>query len=147
MAEKNNNNKNGVLSIVKNNYKYENLILLFLAIVSIVLGSMVLMGVYSDGSEGLVVDPNVFFIGDFPEAFAWILIVIGIASVILAVWPFYKPSFFEVKRIAWPSRGTLIKNSAIVFGFILIMGIFFVLADLALNYVVDFFRWLADKMI
>lgn len=144
MAE--NKKSNGILSIFTKEYKYEGIILLFLSLVALVLGTMVLIGINSEGSSGLVINENVFLIGDYPAAFAWILVVLGAVSLLLAIVPFFKPSISEVKRISWSTRATLLKNTAIVFAFILIMAIFFVLSDWIFSYVVDLFKWIGLKL-
>jgi len=118
-------------------YKYENLILLFLAVIAMVLGFMVISG-------DLTINPKVYFIGEYPMVFAWILFILGAASLLLAVWPFFKPSVGEVKRVSWPSFSTLVKNTAIVFAYTLILALFFVAADALLNKVVELFQWLAE---
>lgn len=144
MAE--NKKSNGILSIFTKEYKYEGIILLFLSLVALVLGTMVLIGINSEGSSGLVINENVFLIGDYPAAFAWILVVLGAVSLLLAIVPFFKPSISEVKRISWSTRATLLKNTAIVFAFILIMAIFFILSDWIFSYVVDLFKWIGLKL-
>ena len=144
MAE--NKKSNGILSIFTKEYKYEGIILLFLSLVALVLGTMVLIGINSEGSSGLVINENVFLIGDYPAAFAWILVVLGAVSLLLAIVPFFKPSISEIKRISWSTRATLLKNTAIVFAFILIMAIFFVLSDWIFSYVVDLFKWIGLKL-
>ena len=141
-----NKKSNGILSIFTKEYKYEGIILLFLSLVALVLGTMVLIGINSDGSSGLVINEDVFLIGDYPAAFAWILVVLGAVSLLLAIVPFFKPSISEVKRISWSTRATLLKNTAIVFAFILIMAIFFVLSDWIFSYVVDLFKWIGLKL-
>lgn len=140
------NKKTGALAIFTKEYKYEGLILLLLSVVAIVLGAMVLIGESTSGASGLTINKNVFLIGDYPKAFAWILVILGVMSLILAVWPFYKPSVSELKRVSWASRGTLIQNTATVFAFVLIMALFFLLSDFLLGYVLEFFEWLAGKM-
>ncbi|MGD9604902.1 MAG: preprotein translocase subunit SecE [Bacilli bacterium] len=137
---------NSILAIFTKEYKYEGLVLLFLSLIAIVLGSMVLIGESSGGSNGLSINENVFLIGDYPKAFAWILIILGVMSLVLAVWPFFRPSIAEVKRVSWPSKGTLFQNTAIVFAFILILSLYFLLADFVLGYLLQFFEWLAGKM-
>lgn len=144
MAE--NKKSNGILSIFTKEYKYEGIILLFLSLVALVLGTMVLIGINSEGSSGLVINENVFLIGDYPAAFAWILVVLGAVSLLLAIVPFFKPSISEMKRISWSTRATLLKNTAIVFAFILIMAIFFILSDWIFSYVVDLFKWIGLKL-
>ena len=146
MAEKVEKKENRIISIFTKEYKYEGLILLFLSIIAIVLGVLVLVGVNSEGSEGLIINEDVFLIGDYPKAFAWILIVLGAASLVLAVWPFYKPSISEAKRISWTNRGDLLKNTAIVFAFILIMSVFFIFSDWIFGYVVQLFKWIGSKI-
>ena len=140
------NTENKVLSIFVKEYKYEGLVLLVLALIAIVLGVMVLIGESTDGTSGLTINPNVFLIGSYPVAFAWILVILGAFSLLIALWPFYKPSVYEVKRVSWTSRGDLLKNTGIVFAFILIMAIFFVLADFAYGYLVDLFELIASKL-
>lgn len=148
MAEKKENVKkeNKILTIFTKEYKYEGIILLFLSLIALVLGTLVLMGINSDGESGLVINENVFLIGDYPSAFAWILIVLGAVSLILAVWPFYKPSIAEAKRITWSTKGQLLKNTAIVFAFILIMSIFFVFSDWIFGYVVKLFELIGNRL-
>lgn len=140
MAEK---GKKSFLALVAREYKYEGLILLVLALVGIVLGVEIIMGVTSEGSEGLVVNENFFFIGEYPKAFAWILITLGAVSFILAVWPYFKPSIGEIKRVSWPTKKTMLENTAITFAFILILALLFVGYDALLNQVVKLFQWLA----
>lgn len=145
-STKKENTENKVLSIFVKEYKYEGLVLLVLALIAIVLGVMVLIGESSGGTSGLTINPNVFLIGSYPVAFAWILVILGAFSLLIAVWPFYKPSIYEVKRISWTSRGELLKNTGIVFAFILIMALFFILADFAYGYLVDLFNLIANKL-
>jgi preprotein translocase SecE subunit len=145
MSEINKTKENRILSIFTKEYKYEGLFLLLLSLIAIVLGSMVIIGETSNGTNGLTINENVFLIGDYPLAFAWILIILGVVSLILSVWPFLRPSVSEMKRVAWPGKGTLFQNTAIVFAFILIVALFFLLSDFALGYVMKFFQWAAGK--
>lgn len=129
--------KNFLKNAFTKDYKYENLILLVLAVVAMVLGFMVISG-------DLTINQKVYFIGEYPMVFAWILFILGAVSLLLAVWPFFKPSIGEVKRVSWPSFSTLVKNTAIVFAYTLILAIFFIAADALLNKVVELFQWLAE---
>lgn len=146
MAEKKEKNSNGILSIFTKEYKYEGIILLALSLIALVLGTMVLIGETSQGASGLVINKDIFLIGDYPKAFAWILIILGAVSLVLAAWPFYKPSISEIKRVSWPNRGTLLKNTATVFAFILVLSIFFIFSDWIFGYVVELFGWLSNKL-
>lgn len=143
MAEK---EKKSFLSLVAKEYKYEGLILLVLALIGIVLGVMILIGISSEGEKGLVVNENFYFIGEYPNVFAWILIILGGASFLLAVWPYLKPSIGEVKRVSWPNKKTMLENTAIVFAFILVIALLFVGYDALLNQVVKLFQWLAGLL-
>ena len=64
-------------------------------------------------------------------------------SLILAVWPFLKPSVSELKRVSWAKKGDLLQNTAIVFAFVVIMAGFFLLSDYLLGFLLQFFDWLA----
>lgn len=120
-------------------YKFEGLILLTLAVISMVLGFMVING-------NLTIDEKIYFIGEYPLVFAWILFILGVVSLLLSVYPFFKPSFSELKRVNWPTTGKLFKNVAIVFGYVLILSVFFIAADALFNQVVKLFQWLAGLM-
>ncbi|MDD3382544.1 MAG: preprotein translocase subunit SecE [Bacilli bacterium] len=144
-VEKKENKENKILTILTKEYKYEGLILLVLSLIAIVLGVLIIVG-ENTGTSGLVIKDDVFLIGDYPKVFAWILIILGAVSLLLAVWPFYKPSIGEIRKISWPSKGVLLKNSVTVLLFSLAMSLFFLLVDLGLTQVVEFFKWLASKM-
>ncbi|MDD4077167.1 MAG: preprotein translocase subunit SecE [Bacilli bacterium] len=146
MAEKN-KKANSILSIFTKEYKYEGLFLLFLSLIAIILGAMVLIGESTGGTSGLTINKDVFLIGDYPRAFAWILIILGVMSLVLSIWPFFKPSIAEVKRVSWPTKGNLFQNTAIVFAFVLIMSLFFLLSDFLLGFVLKFFNWLSSLTI
>ena len=68
-------------------------------------------------------------------------------SLILSIWPYFKPSIGEVKRVSWPTRGTVFQNTATVFAFVLIMALFFLLSDFLLGYLLKFFDWLSTLAI
>ena len=144
--EKQQTNENGILSIFTKEYKYEGLLLLFLSLVAILLGTMVIMGENSATGLPLTINKEVFLIGEYPKVFAWILIILGAMSLILAVWPFLRPSVAELKRVSWPNKGELIQNTATVFAFIVIVAAFFLLSDYLLGFLLRFFEWLAGKM-
>lgn len=142
MSEERKQNK--ALYILTHDFKYEGLVLLLLAVVAVVLGAMIVVGVSSEGQSGLIVNPNAFLIGDFPLTFAWILIALGVVSFILAVWPFYKPSISELRRVAWPTKGKLMSAISTVFLFILFLSVFFFVVDIGLTQVTSLFTKLAE---
>lgn len=137
MAERRKENK--ALYILTHDFKYEGLILLFLALVAIVLGVLIVGGT-------LIIDENAFLIGSYPMVFAWILIALGGVSLLLSVWPFYKPSIVELKRVTWPTRGRILKDTITVFTFTIILSLFFFLVDAALTPLIEWFVRLGSQI-
>lgn len=135
--------KNSALSIFSKEYKYEGLILLVLAIIAIVLGSLVLVGEYSSGDSGLIVNEDIWLIGAYPALIAWILVGLGGIGVSLSVWPFFKPSISEFKRITWLTKGKLLSDAITVLIFVLIMSLFFLGIDFILQYVISLIELIA----
>lgn len=121
-VEKQEKKQSRLMAVFSKEYKHEGLVLLLLALIAIVLAVMLLMGI-------LIIPSNVFLLGDYPKQFAWLLLILGVISLFLAVWPFYKPSIEEVRRVSWPTKGTMISNSLTVFIFTLILATFFALID------------------
>jgi len=138
--------KKNTLSKIAREYKYEGLIFLIIALVGIVVGVELLLGVNSNGSEGLTVNEDFFFIGAYPKLFAWILIILGSVLAIFSIWPYYKPSFGEIRRVSWPTKKVMLENTLITLSFILILALLFIGYDALLNQVVKLFQWLAGKM-
>lgn len=112
-----------LVSVFTKEYKHEGLVLLILAIIAIVLGVILLTEEF-----GLTLR-DVYLIGDYPAVFSWILIGLGAASLILAIWPFYKPSIEEMKRVSWPTKGLMLRDSTTALLFSVIMALFFLLVD------------------
>ncbi len=80
------------------------------------------------------------------ELFAWVLIILGAAAIILAIYPYYKPSIKEMKRITWPSKKEMLSNTLIVIAFIVIVAFLFLGYDAILNQVVKLFKYLGNLM-
>ena len=83
--------------------------------------------------EAKTITDGVFLISYFRELFAWILIVLGAFSIVLSVWPYYKPSVYEMKRISWPNQKTMLENTLCTFIFVIIFVAFFALVDSGLS--------------
>ncbi|HEY8444539.1 MAG TPA: preprotein translocase subunit SecE [Bacilli bacterium] len=128
--------QNRLLAVFSKEYKHEGLVLLILALIAIVLGVMLILGI-------LTIPTEVFFLGDYQRPFAWVLLGLGVVSLILAVLPYYKPSVEEIKRVTWPTKGTMISNSLTVFLFTLILALFFALIDSGFSALVSWLRELA----
>ena len=125
--------KKGTMSVLSKEYKYENLILAFLAVFAIVLGALIVNGT-------LVIGKDYFLIGSYPKVFAWVLIGLGAISLFLVALPFYKPSFDEAKHIKGLKKSEFLVNIARVLIFIFILAGFFFLCDLALDPLMDLFK-------
>ena len=138
--------KKSMISKVFSEYKFEGLLFLVIALVGIVVGVELLIGVNTNGSEGLAVNEDFFFIGAYPKVFAWMLIILGAVLLVFSIWPYYKPSFGEIKRVSWPTKKVMLENTLVVLAFILILAFLFVGYDALLNQVVKLFQWLAGKM-
>ncbi|MBQ8292439.1 MAG: preprotein translocase subunit SecE [Bacilli bacterium] len=125
--------KKGAMSFLSKEYKYENLILAFIALFAIVLGVLIISG-------ALVVDSGLFLIGSYPKVFAWILVGLGAISLLLVVYPFYKPSFDEAKHIKGLKRSEFLINIVRVLVFIVVLALFFFVCDLALDPLMQLFK-------
>jgi len=130
-------------AILDKEYKWEGLALLVLGIIVVVLGVLIRIGISTEGASGLVINENFYFIGEYPSAFSWILIVLGALAIIFAIWPYYKPSVKEIKRISWPNKKTMLQNTLTVIAYVLIIAVLFLCFDAILNQVVKLFQWLA----
>ncbi len=127
--------KNRLAEVFSKDYKYEGLILLILAVIAIILGVLIITDVKA-GSGIFNIKGQAFLIGDFPILFAVILIVLGAFSFALSVWPYYKPSIYEIKRVTWPTKKTMISNSIDVVIYSASIAVFFYLCDLLLSWVI-----------
>ena len=81
------------LAIFTKEYKYEGLLLLFLSLIAILLGSMVLIGESSVDGRPLSINPDVFLIGDYPKVFAdfnypWSYVINSCGMAILKTFSF-----------------------------------------------------------
>ena len=132
--QKNVKNNKGVMSFLSKEYKYENLIVVIFALAAIVLGALIITG-------ALVIDKNFFLFGSYPMVIAWILVGLGVVSLLFVLYPFYKPSLDETKHIKGLKRSEFLLNIARVLTFIIILALVFFLYDLAL----DFFMQLFNK--
>jgi hypothetical protein len=132
MSEQKKSNK-GVMSFLSKEYKYENLIIAFFSLVAIVLGALII-------SKAIEIKEGFFFLSDYPMVVAWILVGLGVVSLVLVLWPFYKPSFDETKHIKGLKRSEFLVNIARVLCFIIILAFFFFLCDLALDNFMKLFK-------
>lgn len=117
--------KNRLAEIFTKDYKYEGIILLLLSVVAIIVGVLLVQ------DPALSATQIVFTLTG--NIFGWILIGLGGVSLLLSIWPYYKPSVYEVKRVTWPNKKTMLENCISVFIFAIIFVLFFALVDAGLK--------------
>ena len=100
---------------LKETHKWENYVFLFFSVVVLALGLLILTG-------ALNVKEDAWLIGDYPKAFAWILVGLGVIALLLAVASFYRPSLAEVKHVTGLKRKEFFVNVITVFVFILVIA-------------------------
>jgi len=128
--------KNKIIEILQKEYPVEKLLLG-------VLGSIVLiLGVYL--IEGKILEIRYTDLWIFNSStkiliFSIFVVLIGTVAFILAVYPFFVPSFAEMKKVSWPTKSVIVNHSLRVFGFILLVAFFFILADVGLK---PLFSWI-----
>jgi preprotein translocase subunit SecE len=118
IKEKNVEEKSKLVEVLTKEYRWENLLLGVLAVVSAGLALMII-----SGNPLLQINPNFPILGTEPNGtiFAWVLLVISIFGLILVIYPFFIPAFPEIKKIIWPNRAKFIDNTVrtLIFLFIL----------------------------
>lgn len=106
--------KNRIMEAIAHEWKYENLILVVLALFAIELGVLLL-------TKDLTISEEAPIIGEHWKLFAWILVGLGAVSTLLAVSGFYRPSFAEIKHITGLTRKEFLADIVIVIVFSLIV--------------------------
>lgn len=114
--------KSSLLEVLSKEYKYENLILAVLALIICAYSAMLLNG-------ELLISADTPVIGAKPKVFAWILMIIGLISLLVVLVPFYKPAIPELKKLSWPDRNKFLGNIARVFIVMIILCVCFVIYD------------------
>lgn len=127
---------NRVLQILRTEYPFERILLGVLGVLVLILG------VYLVEGEVLSIRLTTWWIFNTAlkrTIFSIFIILVGVVAFLMAVWPFFTPSIAEMRKVSWPKRKTILNHSARVFGFIIFLGLFFVLIDWPLS---NFFDWL-----
>jgi len=108
IKEKNVEEKSKLLEVLTKEYRWENLLLGVLAVISAGLALMII-----SGNSLLQINPNFPILGTEPNGtiFAWVLLVISIFGLILVIYPFFIPAVPEIKKIVWPNRPKFIDNA------------------------------------
>ena len=114
--------KSRIVEYLMEEHKWENWVFLAVSVITLVLGTLILVGTLS-------VKQNIPLIGDYPKAFSWVLVSIAGLGVLYALYPFYKPSFPEFKKVTWIKGWKFVGNVIRTFLFIIIFASLFLLYD------------------
>jgi|SRR5690625_4082200 len=126
IKEKNQEKQSKLVEILTTEYKWENLLLLILAVLSTALSLIIII------NEGPIsIDSSFPILGKRTNQliFAWVLFGISMLGIGLVAAPFIAPALPELKRITWAKRTEFIDHSVRVLIFIL----FFVFVILAFD--------------
>jgi preprotein translocase SecE subunit len=127
--------KNKVLEILQKEYPVEKLLLGVLGAIVLILGIYLLEG---QVLEIRYTDLWIFNSSTKILIFSIFVVLIGAVAFLLAVYPFFVPSFAEMKKVSWPTKNVIVNHSLRVFGFMLLIAFFFVLVDWPLS---EIFAW------
>ncbi len=116
--------KGKLIEVLTKEYRWENLLLGVLAIVSAALSVMILT------HNNLLTPPDDSFPvigGDNFFIFAWVLLAISVFGIVLVVYPFFIPAIPELKKISWAGWHKFLDNSVRVIIFLIILTGFLLL--------------------
>jgi preprotein translocase subunit SecE len=124
---------NRIGQFISTTYKFENFILIALAIFAIVFGVLILNGT-------LTIPETAFIVGSFGNVFAWILVGLGAISLVIVAIPFYRPSIDEIQHVKGYKVGEFFRNVLIVIAFTIVLAILFFLFDLLIESVIGWLK-------
>ncbi len=136
MAKKEEKKTSKVMEILKTEYPFEGMLLAFVGLL------VLLLGVYIYEARVLEITRTDWAIFSTPlriQLFSILIILVGAGAVLYALLPFMIPGFKEMNRVSWPTREKMLNHSGRVLGFILFLGLIFVIYDAIFN---PIFSWL-----
>jgi len=118
-----------LVEILTTEYRWENLLLLVLAVLSTALSLIIIIN-----KGPIAIDSSFPILGNRTNQliFAWILFGISMLGIALVAAPFVAPAIPELKRITWAKKSEFLDHSVRVILFIL----FFVFIILAFDIIV-----------
>ena len=125
--------KGRIVKFLETEYKYENFILVALSLFAIVFGTLILQDTFSIPAEA-------FLVGSYANVFAWVLIVLGVISLLLWAIPFFRPSFSEIKHIKGLKRNEFLGNIVKVIVFTIVLAVLFFLFDLLIEVIISWIK-------
>ena len=130
--------KNKIIEILQKEYPVEKLLLGVLGAIVLILGIYLIEG---QVLEIRYTDLWIFNSDTKILIFSIFVIVIGASAFVMAVYPFFVPSYAEMKKVSWPTKNVIVNHSLRVFGFIFFIAFFFVLIDFGLS---PLFGWINE---
>ena len=105
-------------------------LLVALSLFAIVFGVLILQDTFS-------IPADAFLVGQYGDVFAWVLIVLGVISLLLWAIPFYRPSISEIKHIKGLKRREFLGNVLKVVVFTIVLALIFFVFDLLIEVVIS----------
>ena len=121
---------NRIAQFLNTEYKFENFLLVALSLFAIVFGVLILQDTFS-------IPADAFLVGQYGDVFAWVLIVLGVISLLLWAIPFYRPSVSEIKHIKGLKRREFFGNVLKVIVFTIVLALIFFVFDLLIEVVIS----------
>ena len=121
---------NRIAQFLNTEYKWENFVLVGLSLFAIVFGVLILQDTFS-------IPADAFLVGPYANIFAWVLIVLGVISLLLWAGPFFRPSISEIKHIKGLKRKEFLGNIVKVIVFTIALAIVFFLFDLVIELIIS----------
>lgn len=120
--------KSKLIEVLKNDYRWENLLLGLVAIFATALSVMII-------NKSLTISPDFPVLGQGSNGliFAWILLVISVLGIILVIFPYIYASLPEVKRISWSHGKEYLDNTIRTFIFVISLTLVLFLFDVLIK--------------
>lgn len=138
--------KSRAWEILKKEYAFENWVLAILSPVLVLYGVYIVLGKFGTiDLTAILGRSEIAFIDFFFETTlkrvltGSFLIVVGVLVIIYLVWPIMRPSIAEMKKVSWPTAGSLATDSSKVFTFLVFLMVVFTLYGFLLD---PLFKWL-----
>ena len=124
IKERDKQEKSKLMQVLTTEYKWENLLLGFLAISSAALAAMII-------NKTLTIDASFPILGSGNNGiiFAWFLLAISLIGLLLVILPFLQAAFPELKKISWPSKKKYLENTAKTLVYVAVLTLTLVLFD------------------
>jgi len=124
IKERDKQEKSKLMEVLTTEYKWENLLLGFLAIASAALAAMII-------NKTLTIDASFPILGSGNNGiiFAWFLLTISLIGLLLVIFPFLQAAFPELRKISWPSKKKYLENTAKTLVYVVVLTLTLVLFD------------------